>query len=187
MELARRVLVVCEELHHALLGSGLHLVGAALAGNLKVDTVRRLRVDTAHLPRAGVSDTALGLANGNGLLVVRDSVTDQTGDLQLLRGENLEVGVESHEQVVLVVLVEDAHERLLVHGRCKAIRQNHVSTGAVRKAAHLEQTDLVKTTSEDINDVAVLRHALGEVLVKLLHVSAGLINLSYLPTFSAFL
>jgi hypothetical protein len=62
-----------------------------------------------------------------------------------------------------------------------------VSTGGVRETAHLEKTDLIKTSSEDIDNVAVLRNALGEGFVELLHVSFELLSFLISPTFSAFL
>jgi len=167
MVLTRRVLVVCDELHDSLLWSTSHLVRSTLTGNLEVDTVAGFRVDTAHVPETCVANTALGLANRHTLLVSRNCVSDQTGNLELLRCEDLQTGVEAHEQVVVGVLVEDSGERLLVHGRCEAVCQDHVSSGHICQTSHLEQADLVETSGKDIDDMAVVCDALGQSLVEL--------------------
>ena len=110
MVLAGRVLVVCDELHNGLLRAALHLVWPTLTSDLEVDTVAGFWVDTAHVPETGVADTALGLANGYGLLVARDGVANQSRHLELLGGQDLEAGIEAHEQVVVGVLVKDTGE-----------------------------------------------------------------------------
>ena len=161
MELSIGVLVVREELHHALLCTCCNLVGATLASNLEVDTITGFWVDTAHLPQACVTNTTLGLTDRRRLLVAGNGMTNQTSDLQLLGGKDLEIGVEAHKQVVVLVLVEDTSERLLVHGRCEAVRQDHVSTCGVDKPLHFKKTDLIQTTSKNIDNVTVVRDALG--------------------------
>lgn len=155
------MLVVRQELHHAFLCTCRNLVRATLASNLKVDSVTGFGVDTAHLPQACVADTALSLTHGRRFLVAGDGMTNQTSNLELLGGKDFEIGVETHEKVVIFVLVEDTGERLLVHRRCEAVRQDHVSTSGVNEPLHLKETDLIQTTSKDIDNVAIVRDALG--------------------------
>lgn len=94
-------------------------------------------------------------------------MTNQTTEFQLLCGEDLEVGIKSHEKIVIGVFVKDTCKGLLVHGRSKAVRQNHMSTCRVGKTAHFEQTNLIKTSGKDIDNMAVVGNALGKVLVEL--------------------
>ena len=63
VKLTGRVLIVGEELHHALGRTRLMRSGPALGGNLKVHPITGRGVDPAHLPRAGVAQPAFGLAH----------------------------------------------------------------------------------------------------------------------------
>jgi hypothetical protein len=45
----------------------------------------------------------------------RDRMADKTRDLELLCGEHLQRGVESHKKVVVVIFVKYPGEGLLVH------------------------------------------------------------------------
>lgn len=42
-------------------------------------------------------------------------MANETSDLELLCGENFEVGIEGHQQIIVRILVEDSRKRLLVH------------------------------------------------------------------------
>jgi len=42
-----------------------------------------------------------------------------------------------------------------------------MSTRGVRQALHLKETHLIQTTGENINDVAIVSYALGEIIVEL--------------------
>ena len=42
-----------------------------------------------------------------------------------------------------------------------------MATSGVAKAFHLQQTDLVETADEDVDDVTIVRSALGEIVVEL--------------------
>lgn len=162
MVLTRRVLVIGQELHHALILTGLEVRwSSALSSNLEVDAVTRFRVDAAHFPRTGIADAALRLTDGRRLLVHGDSMSYQARNLEFFRGKNLQRCVETHEEVVIIILVKDACKGLLVHGRRKTVRQDHVATGGVGKPLHLKKADLIQAAGKDIDDMTVMRNALG--------------------------
>ena len=43
-----------------------------------------------------------------------------------------------------------------------------MTTGVIGQVLHLQKTNLVQAPSEDIDDVAIVRSALGQVIIKLL-------------------
>jgi hypothetical protein len=75
--------------------------------------------------------------------------------------------VEAHLEVPLFVLVEESQEALL-EDRCgERIRKNNDTVGRIGQGLHLLQTDLVQATSEEIDDVSVVRHPGCQSLVEL--------------------
>lgn len=122
------MLIISKELHDRSLRASLHLIAATLVCNLEVYAVAGLGIDATHLPSACVANAAFRLAHSNRFLIERHCVTDQTGDLELFGGEDFKVGVETHEQVVICILVKYTSKGLLVHGRGEAIGQDHMAT-----------------------------------------------------------
>ena len=94
-------------------------------------------------------------------------MADQAGDLELLGRQHLERGVEGHQEVVVGILIEDAHEALLEHGRRETVGQDHVTARRVGQTLHLQQADLIETTSKDVDHVAIMRRASSETIVEL--------------------
>jgi hypothetical protein len=109
--LARRMLVISQELHHAFVLTRLELSWpATLASDLEIDAITSFRVDTTHLPGTGVTDTTLCFANGCGLLIQADGVANQSSNFQLLGCQNFERGVEAHKKIVVGVLIKHTRE-----------------------------------------------------------------------------
>jgi hypothetical protein len=100
-------------------------------------------------------------------------VSYQPSDLQFLRCEYFEGSVETHKQVIVAILVKDTSEGLPVHGRREAVCQDHVAAGGVGESLHFEQTDLVETSGENIDNVAIVCDALREVVIELGSVRQG--------------
>lgn len=69
--------------------------------------------------------------------------------------------------MVVGVLVKHTDKRLLELRGCEAIRKKHVTTGIVGQVLHFQKTNLIETPSEDIDNVTIVRGALGEVFVEL--------------------
>lgn len=168
VELAGRVLVVCEELDESLLLSWLLvLCRTRLVGNLEIHSNAGRWLHTAKLPRASVANTALRLSNRRRLFVQRNGVSNQTSNLELLGGENLQRGIEAHEEIVVGILVENFDKTLPKHGRRKAVGQNHMAASVVGQRLHFQKTDLVETAGKNVDNVAIVGGALRKVLVKL--------------------
>lgn len=94
-------------------------------------------------------------------------MANKTGDFELLGRLYVERGVEAHLEVSLVVLVEDAQETLFENRRGKRIGQHDDSTRRIRERLHLEETDLIETSREEIDAMAIVRRAFGECFVEL--------------------
>jgi hypothetical protein len=67
----------------------------------------------------------------------------------------------------LLVLDEHPVERLLEQRHVERIGENHVTVRVVRQTLHLEQSNLIETSEEDVNRVTVLRCPPRERLVEL--------------------
>lgn len=171
MVLAGGVLVICEELNHSPLRTLLHRCWSTLICDLEVNAIARLGVNPAHLPSARVADAALGLADAARFLIEGDCMANETSDLELLGSEDLQRGIEAHQQVIIFVLVKDSDKRLFELGRGEAVSQDHVTACEVRQILHFQKTDLVQTASKDVDDVSIVRSALSKVVVEL----AGLV------------
>jgi len=166
VELTRRVLVVRQELHHTFL-RGLLVGHGPLAGDLEIDAIAGLRINTAHLPRARIPDAAFRFTNRDRFFVERHRVPDEPGDLELLSSEYFEHGVEPHEKIVVTVLLKHSNEGLSEHGSCEAVGQDHVSACRVAEALHLQEANLVQAASEYVYDVAIMSCTLRQVVIKL--------------------
>ena len=94
-------------------------------------------------------------------------MADQACNFELLGREYLQRRVEAHQEGVIGVFIEDSQEGVLEHGRREAVGQNHMSSSGVRETLHRQQSDLIKTTGKNVDDVAVLCCALGEGVVEL--------------------
>jgi PHP family Zn ribbon phosphoesterase len=81
--------------------------------------------------------------------------------------QDLESTVESHLQVTLLILGECPEQTLLEDGSHERIGDYHETVGSVCQRFHLEQTDLIETSSVDIDGVTVLRCSLGKTFVVL--------------------
>lgn len=171
MELARRVLVVREELHQGALRSLLHRRRPALVCDLEVDRITRSRIDATHLPGACIANPAFGLTDVTGLLVQGDGMPNKTRYLELFRGKDLQRSVEPHKQVIVVIFIEDPNKRLLELGGSKAVRQDHMPTGIVSQIFHLQQANLVKTAGKNIHDVAIESGTFSQAIVELVRIS----------------
>ena len=68
------MLVIGQELHHALLWALLMLSWSTLVRNFEVESIAGRWVNTAHFPRACVADTTFGLSHRVRLLVERNSM-----------------------------------------------------------------------------------------------------------------
>src|SRR5690349_17285240 len=84
LEVAAGVLVVGDKLDKTTRARLKRLT--LLIDNFEVYTVGRLWCNTAHLPCRCVADSDLCLSNGGCLLVRRHRVSNQSANLQLLRG-----------------------------------------------------------------------------------------------------
>ncbi|RUS28971.1 hypothetical protein BC938DRAFT_481224 [Jimgerdemannia flammicorona] len=157
-KLAARVLVVGNKLDEAA-RTWLHGL-SVLVDDLKVDGRRGLGRDAAHLPLRGLPDANLRFADRGGFLVSGNGGTDQAAYFQFPRGlsrkrpQQFHI-IESHLQITLPVLGEDAVEALLEDGGGERVRQDHEPARMVDHGFHLEQADLVEATGEDIDGVAV--------------------------------
>jgi hypothetical protein len=81
--------------------------------------------------------------------------------------QDLESSVESHLQITLLILGECSQQTLLEDGSHERIGDDHETVRSVGQRLHLEETDLIKTSSIDVDGVAVLRCPLGQTLVVL--------------------
>lgn len=88
---------------------------------------------------------------------------------------NIKGSVEPHFQMTLLVLFENSLERLLEDTHVERIGEDHVAVRKVRERLHLQQTDLVETSREYINRVAILRRTSSKRLVELLQ-GEGTVN-----------
>lgn len=167
MELARRVLVVREELHQGTLRPLLHRRGAPLVCDLEVNRITRGRVNATHLPCACVANAAFGLADVAGFFVQGDGMSNKARHLELLRGQNLQRSVESHKQVIVVIFIKDPNKGLFELGGSKAVRQDHMPAGIVGEIFHLQQANLVKTPGKNVHDVAIMSGTFRQAIVKL--------------------
>jgi hypothetical protein len=75
--------------------------------------------------------------------------------------QDFESTVETHLQVTLLILGECPKQTLLEDCSHKRIGNDHETVGSVCQRLHLEQTDLIKTSSVDIDGVTVLGCSLG--------------------------
>ena len=80
---------------------------------------------------------------------------------------NVESGIEAHLQESSLVLVEHTEEALLEDGCRERVRQDDDTIGRVWHGLHLEQSDLIQATGEQVDDVTVVRRPLCETLVEL--------------------
>jgi hypothetical protein len=69
--------------------------------------------------------------------------------------------------VTVLVLGEDALETLLEDGHVERVGEDHVSVGEVAERLHLEETDLVEASSEDVDGVSVLSCTASKGFVEL--------------------
>lgn len=76
-------------------------------------------------------------------------------------------GVESHLQETLVILAEYTQERLLEYGSGKRIREDDNAVGGVGEGFHLEQADLIETTSEQVDGMSIVGSTFCKVPIKL--------------------
>jgi hypothetical protein len=82
--------------------------------------------------------------------------------------QDLESTVESHLQVTLLILGECPEQTLLENGSHERIGDDHETVRSVCQRFHLEQTDLIKTSSVNVDGVTVLRCSLGQTFVVLI-------------------
>jgi hypothetical protein len=75
--------------------------------------------------------------------------------------QDLESTVESHLQVTLLILGECPKQTLLENCSHERIGDDHETVCSVCQRFHLEQTDLIETSSIDIDGVTVLGCSLG--------------------------
>ena len=80
---------------------------------------------------------------------------------------DVERRVEAHLEVTLLVLGEDALEALLEDRHGERIGEDHVAVREVAERLHLEESDLVEASSEDVDGMTVLRCSPCERLVEL--------------------
>lgn len=90
--------------------------------------------------------------------------------------QDLESSVEAHLQVPVVVFVERSQETLLEDRSHERVGDDHETVGSVGEGLHLEQTDLIETTSVNVDGVTILRCALGQSLVVLLSARSPLVD-----------
>lgn len=186
------MLVVRQELHHPRLLRLLMDSRSTLVCDLEVNTVARARVDTAHLPCASIPNSTFGFADGGGFLVERHGMPDEPSDLELLCCQYLKNSIKAHQEVVVAVLLEYAYKRLLEHGRCETVGEDHMATGGIAEALHFKEANLIKAASKYVDYVAIVGSSFREVIIKLSRVSKmtwprQLVFEQGIDTFSAFL
>ena len=138
-----------------------------LGDDLEVDADGCARGDDTKFPRAGLANSDLRLADGPTLLVCGDGMANHARDLELLRCLDVERGVESHGEVTLWILCEEAEEGLLKDRGGKRVGDDDRTVGTVREGFHFEEADLVEAASEEVYGVAACRGALGQGFVVL--------------------
>lgn len=123
--------------------------------DFKVHGERRLWRERADLPSGSLTDTDLGLTDTRRLLVGGNDVTNHTGDFEFFGSHDFECTVEAHLQIPSLVLGKASEETLPEDCGGKGIRDDHESVGGVRQVLHFEETDLIQTTSVDVDSVTV--------------------------------
>ena len=84
-------------------------------------------------------------------------MANHSRDLELLRRLDIESSVESHGEVTLGVLCEEAEEGLLEDGGGKGVGDNDRAVGTVREGLHFEEANLVEAASEEVYGMAACR------------------------------
>jgi len=154
------VLVVCDELDEStLVRCHRSATRTGLGDDLEVDADGRARGDYAKLPRACLANADLHLADGPTLLVRGDGMANHSRDPELLRRLDIEGDVESHGEVTIGVLCEEAEEGLLEDGGGKRVGDDDRAVGAVREGLHFEEANLVEAASEEVYGMAACRGA----------------------------
>ena len=64
---------------------------------------------------------------------------------------NVKRRVEAHCDLIVLIALKDLDERLFEDLGVERIGQDHVAVREIRKGLHFEETDLIQTSSEDIN------------------------------------
>jgi len=142
------VLVVCDELDEStLVRCNRRATRTSLGDHLEVHAERRARGDHTELPRACLANADLRLADGPTLLICGDGVANHAGDLEFLCRLDVEGRVESHGEVSVRDLREEAEEGLLEDGSGEGIGDDDCTICAVRERFHLEEANLIEAAS----------------------------------------
>ena len=157
------MLVVCDKLYEStLVRSHRGATRAGLGDDLEVDPDGRARGDYTKLPRACLANADLRLADGPTLLVNGDGMANHSRDLELLCRLDIESGVESHGEVTLGVLCEEAEEGLLEDRGSERVGDDDRAVGAVREGLHLKEADLVEAACKEVYGVAACGGAFSQ-------------------------
>mmetsp|Transcript_11657 Transcript_11657/g.40245 ORF Transcript_11657/g.40245 Transcript_11657/m.40245 type:complete len:314 (-) Transcript_11657:449-1390(-) len=122
---------------------------------------------TAYLPRASPSLPYLGLRHERSLLIQTRATTDGSSDLELSRGDHVQLGIKGHLEVVLLVTSENPLERLLEDHVAERVSLYNRSSGLLNAGLHLVHTALIQSACEDVNHMPVLHAPLRNAIVKL--------------------
>lgn len=115
-------------------------------------------------------------------------MANKSRNLELLSREHFQGRVEAHEQIITRIFVKYPDERLFELRRRKAVRKKHMTTGVIHQVLHFQKPDLVKAASKYINDMTIVRSALGKAIVELSSLVPTVISLALSqPTLTAFL
>jgi len=159
---------VCDELDEStLVRRHRGATRTCLGDDLEVDADGCARGDDTKLPRAGLANADLRLADGSTLLVCGDGMANHARYLELLCCLDIERGIKSHDEVTLWILCQEAEEGLLKDRGGKRVGDDDRAVGTVRKGLHFEEADLVETASEEVYGMAACRGAFGQGFVVL--------------------
>jgi hypothetical protein len=152
--------------------------------HLKVDGGRRAWGDGVNLPCRRLSDTDLCFTHAPRFLPCRNSVTNETRHFKFLRRLHtsirdntkriredsylyIERRIEPHEKESLIILVEQTQKTLLEDGSRKRIGEYDDTIGRIWQGPHLQQTNLIETSSKQVDRVTVVGRSLSKTFIKL--------------------